>query len=337
MVHDSMCWLGRSHGTCSHHFPLLILLLASAILTASQSAPSPEDAGIFHNEVNFSSDLRNYRPRFVRILQDLTNTTQNDVPLNETAADIDNEVALNETLTDLGANASDTGNSTNLTDAPSLAPNEPPPLETYGPFEVKYIYMVFYGIDEIPDTDEWAAVTEQYLTTLFEEDGRGRVENPDISIEFVRQLSTGGETEVLYIQTISYDSRSNDMLIDEFVMGPFYLDENRRKYVQMLKVSDSSGYAGLTDTSIAENLGDLDLSPMTNNSTTVNKEVVEEPTNNTMLYVGSGVAGAVLLIGCCCCCLCFTGVLGWNLMSSGAKTGEVGDIDELDSDDDDVY
>lgn len=333
-MHDSMRCLSRSHGTCSLNFLFRITLLAIAILTASQSASSPDDTSISHNEVSPSFEEHDYGLRFDRILQDQANTTENEVVLNETAADVENDGALNETLTDLDANSSYTGNSTNLTDAPSPEPNEPPPLETYGPFEVKYVYMVFLGIDEIPDTDEWAAVTSEFLTAMFQKDGRGRVENPEISIEFVRQLSTGGQTEVLYIQTITYDSRSNDLLIDEFVMGPFYLDENRKEYVQMLKESDSVGYAGLVDTSIAQNLGDLDLTTIQSNSTTAKEEVEEEPTNNTMLYVGAGVGGALLLIGCCCCCLCFTGVLGWNMMSSGAKPGGIGDLDDVDSDDD---
>jgi hypothetical protein len=68
------------------------------------------------------------------------------------------------------------------------------------------------------------------------------------------------------------------------------VEGNREKNIALLKEKDS-GYDKVTDTSIAEPLGDFDLNPVSN-------ATANGCSNYSMIYIGAG--GLVLL--CCCWC-----------------------------------
>lgn len=195
-------------------------------------------------------------------------------------------------------------------------------IETHGPITTKYIYFIMYNISSIPSPKVWSLITAQYMTDFFNSAGY-RVVDAQVTIEFISQLDTGGQTEVLYIQQSLYTTDSSSKYVDfeEILVGPFYNKKDREKYVNILKEVDSIGYRNLIDTSIPENLGELDFTPRISS-------INEEGTNDSAVYLFLiGLGGFVLLLCACACFLCL-GLWGWFTLSNLEPMDDELDEDE---------
>jgi hypothetical protein len=195
-------------------------------------------------------------------------------------------------------------------------------LETHGPITTKYIYLILHNISSIPAPKVWSLTTAQYMTDFFNSAGY-RVVNTQVNIEYISQLDTGGQTEVLYVQNTLYttDSSSEYVNLDEIVSGPFYNKKDRQKYVNILKGVDAVGYRNLIDTSIPENLGEIDFTQRISSTN-------EEGTNNSSVYLFLISLGGFLLFCCGFTCFVWLGFLGWYTLSSLKPMDEEFDEDD---------
>lgn len=160
------------------------------------------------------------------------------------------------------------------------------------------------------------------MTDFFNSAGY-RVVNTQVNIEYISQLDTSGQTEVLYVQNTLYtiDSSSEYVNLDEIVAGPFYNKKDRQKYVDVLKRVDPVGYGNLMDTSIPENLGEFDF---TQRISSIN----DEGNNNSAVYLFIISLGGFLLFCSGCTCIVWLGFLGWYTLSGLKPMDEEFDEDE---------
>ncbi|KAL3792797.1 hypothetical protein HJC23_002604 [Cyclotella cryptica] len=196
-------------------------------------------------------------------------------------------------------------------------------LATKGPSTTKYIYLILHNISYIPAPKVWSLTTAQYMTDFFNSAGY-RLISARVNIEYISQLDTGGQTEVLYVQNTLYetDSSSEYVNLDEIISGPFYSKKDREKYVNVLKGVDEVGYRDLVDTSIPENLGEIDFTQRISSI-----DDIEGPSNSTV-YLFLISLGGFLLFCCGCSCFVWLGLLGWYTLNNLKPTHEEFDEDE---------
>ncbi|KAL7471238.1 hypothetical protein ACHAXS_011543, partial [Conticribra weissflogii] len=211
--------------------------------------------------------------------------------------------------------------------APIISPENY--TDVIGPATTNDIRMTLHGVNTLTDATTWATVTSFFIDSFYSTLGK-RAYDTDSSIELKTQLPTvstvsgGVAVEVAYTQTTAYRKLSTeDVSMDEIIIGPFFDDVDRENYVQSLR-ENVPGLEGLFFVSLP------DLSANVPDPPTANEKASSSSnnTNNAGVIAGS-LIGAFLAIILCCCA---ASLMWWRKLQYGEKDlpGPDSDGDEQD-------
>jgi len=217
-------------------------------------------------------------------------------------------------------------------EVPIESPTESPPitsLENYtdviGPTTTNNIRMTLHGVNTLTDASMWATVTSFFIDNFFSTLGK-RAYDTESSIELKTQLPTvstvsgGIAVEVAYSQTTAYRKLSTeDVSMDEIILGPFFDEADRENYVQSLR-ENVPGLEGLFFVSLPDLSSNVPDPPPANKKATSSNNT----TNNNAGVIAGSLIGAFLAIILCCCA---ASLVWWRRLRYGEK-----DLPGLDSD-----